>query len=92
MADMTDLIRRAAKYLGWAWENIPNTRPQLHALTGLVEDKVRETGVFTIKSWQSGCQIRYVVLGEWRETDFVHDDPLIARLGALMQLVEKIDD
>jgi hypothetical protein len=68
----------------------------IHALTGLVEDKVRDgfphldlescSGLVDGKPETWFC-IR--AAGKW--TKFKHEDPLIARLGALMQLVEKVD-
>ena len=72
-------------------------RAGLHALTGLVEDEVRGAppflvrGVYVVRiedEWL--CHVTTVTGPHtYRHRD---KDPLIARLGALMQLVEKIGD
>ena len=90
MTDTTDLIRRAEGYAGYKWNGL---RSELHALTGLVEDKVewRAIRMFSPDDihgplWE--CQVED---GEYVAT-VQANDPLIARLGALMQLVEKIEE
>jgi len=100
------LIRWAAEYVGWgrelespAWDtgkrdSLPGlSRYDLHALVGLVEDKVRGDDHLLWDIEPQRCVARkyrtglHVATGEW-----IHKDPLIARLGALRQLVEKIEN
>ena len=71
----------------------PDIRSHRYALTGLVEDKVREVGRLFIDVWPGGSSADWDVnASQMLKVNFEHKDPLIARLGSLMALVEKIDE
>ena len=106
MTDTTDLIRWAAEYVGWqlrgyhsngkAWysDNIQTVycpalvRAHFHALTGVVEDKVRMEYCIILTIWADACEVENLD----NKILVKNEDLLIARLGALMQLVEKINE
>lgn len=87
--DTQDLIRRAAEYTDFCFMPAQGleARWYLHALTGLVEDKLRNETATPIQTQEA---IRKGLEDEW-VSDGEPPDYLIARLDVLMQLVEKLE-
>ena len=104
MTDTTELIRRAAEYVEWKpigndwlhptrpWRLQPSEeRYDLGALVTLVEDKVREKfGPPCIEIMPSYTKVSVPVGDAMVFYTFEHEDQLIALLGALMQVAEKL--
>lgn len=97
-SDDRELIRRAAEFVGWEKTSgyfyfdivkaeyvVGSDRGQLHALVGLVEDNIRGIhNPLRIEAFTSECRA-YIRYGNVRAS---HHDPALARLGALMGLVD----